>query len=93
MPSTVARGILKRIMTNRTQLIVVVLALFGLPVPLRAELKPEEIAIIAVRQSKQSLDLAKYYAQARGIPKTQICVLDIPPGEIIPGAISSARNI
>ena len=34
----------------------------------RAELTPDEVAVIAMAESDQSRRLAEYYAQARGIP-------------------------
>jgi len=46
-------------------------------------LEPDEIAILAVKSSPQSRELAEYYARARGIPAKQICLLDIKPGETL----------
>ena len=45
----------------------------------QAALAPDEIAILAAA-SPQSRKLAAYYAQARGIPASRICVLDVKPG-------------
>lgn len=45
-----------------------------------AGLGPDEIAIIAMRRSPQSVQVATHYAQARGIPESHICLLDGPPG-------------
>lgn len=47
----------------------------------RAALRPDEVAIVAVRASRQSRELAEYYANARGIPKSQICLIECAPGE------------
>lgn len=47
----------------------------------RADLQPGEIAILAVRSSEKSRELAEYYAKARDIPPSQICLLDVAPGE------------
>ena len=49
-----------------------------------AELKPEEIAIVAARGNRESEALAKYYAKARGVPANSICLVDVPRGETIP---------
>lgn len=49
----------------------------------RAELQPQEIAILATSQSEDSQTVAKYYAQQRKIPAGQICVLNIPTGEVL----------
>lgn len=48
-----------------------------------AELQPGEIAILAVKSSPQSQQLAQYYAQKRGVPTKNICVVDIPKGEVL----------
>jgi uncharacterized protein (TIGR03790 family) len=64
-------------------LLVFCLAAWALPATAGAALQPEEIAILAVESSKESRELAEYYAGARGIPKEQICVLDIPAGETL----------
>src|SRR5262245_24341675 len=50
---------------------------------LHAELVPQEIAIVALRGSKQSQEMAEYYANARGIPKQQICLIECPAGETL----------
>ena len=49
----------------------------------RAELLPDEVAIVAMAQSEQSRQLAEYYAAARGVPKSQILLLDGKPSETI----------
>jgi uncharacterized protein (TIGR03790 family) len=51
--------------------------------PCGAALQPEEIAILAVRGSRDSEGLAKYYAKARGIPEENICTLIMPKGETL----------
>ena len=48
---------------------------------LHADLAPAEIAIIANKNVKESQQLAAYYAQKRGIPRAQVCVLDLPNTE------------
>ena len=48
-----------------------------------AELTPAEIAIVAVRDSRESQALAKYYAKQRKVPASQICLIDVPAGETL----------
>ncbi len=48
-----------------------------------ADLKPSEIAIIAVRGSRGSERLAEYYAEQRKIPVENICKVVMPKGETI----------
>jgi uncharacterized protein (TIGR03790 family) len=50
---------------------------------LPAGLTPQEIAIVALRGSKQSQEMAEYYAAARGIPKEHICPIECPAGETL----------
>jgi uncharacterized protein (TIGR03790 family) len=47
------------------------------------ELKPDEVAIIAMAGSSDSCHLAKYYVRARGIPKSHIYLLKGMPGRKI----------
>jgi len=51
--------------------------------PACAELKPDEIGIVAVRASAVSREIADYYARARHIPRSQICLVDATPGETL----------
>ncbi len=46
-----------------------------------AQLKPDEVAIVANRKSERSLELAKYYAHIRQIPEANIFSLDFPESE------------
>ena len=46
----------------------------------RGEIKPEEVAVLAVASSPTSVELADYYVKARGIPPSQICHLAVKPG-------------
>jgi uncharacterized protein (TIGR03790 family) len=48
-----------------------------------AALTPAEVAVIAVRGSQQSRELADHYIKARGIPETQLCLIDCTPGETL----------
>jgi uncharacterized protein (TIGR03790 family) len=56
-----------------------VLAFSLVPVA-RGELKPDEVALIAMSTSPRSRDLAEYYAEARGIPTSHILYLRGRPG-------------
>ena len=44
--------------------------------PARAELKPNQVAIIAMSESEASKEMADYYAKARGIPESHIFLLE-----------------
>lgn len=46
----------------------------------RAELTPDEVAMIAMAESDQSRRLAEYYVRARAIPESQIFLLEGKPG-------------
>jgi uncharacterized protein (TIGR03790 family) len=59
--------------------IVAVLVLF--PARVQAELAPDELAIIAVKKSAASRELAEYYAKARKVPASHICLIDVEPGK------------
>lgn len=50
----------------------------------RAELRPEEVAVVAARGSAQSEELAKYYVEKRGLPEGNICLVELPRAEICP---------
>jgi len=54
--------------------------LWGPPVAW-AELKPEEIGLIAMSQSAEGQKLAQHYAQRRGIPQEHIFLLQGKPGD------------
>lgn len=43
-----------------------------------AELQPSQVAIVANAASKNSRAIASYYAGKRGIPKSQICLIEAP---------------
>lgn len=47
-------------------------------------LEPRQIALIVNRAAPESLDLAKFYVQARAIPESHIIELDLPTTEEIP---------
>ena len=65
------------------RILFAVLALLLLPQAARADLKPAEIAVVAMRDSRQSVELAEYYVDARGIPADQICLINCTPGETV----------
>jgi uncharacterized protein (TIGR03790 family) len=49
----------------------------------RAELSPEEVAVIAMAKSLESCDVAEYYASARGIPASQVFRMPGEPGDSV----------
>jgi len=49
----------------------------------RADLKPDEIAILAMAESPEGRELAGHYAKARGVPESQICLLPGKPADSI----------
>ena len=53
----------------------------GLASAAYADLTPEEVAIIAVKGSRESRAVASYYAKERKVPKQQILEIDVPPGK------------
>ena len=61
------------------RIVLLLVVTLGAGDPGRAALKPSEVGIIAVRASRKSRELAEYYAKARGIPETHICLIDVPP--------------
>jgi uncharacterized protein (TIGR03790 family) len=67
-------------MWKRFALLVLVLAQAAV---LQAALGPEDVAVIALRSSKQSLEMAEHYARARGIPDKRICPIDCTAGETL----------
>lgn len=48
-----------------------------------AELLPEHVAVIAARGNQESLSLARYYCEQRGVPLEHICEVDLSPGEVL----------
>ncbi len=62
-------------------LVTTVIILAGCRLTAHAELQPEEIVIVAASRSSASKELAEYYAQRRGVPKDQICLLPVEPGK------------
>lgn len=48
-------------------------------VPARAELTPNQVAVIAMAESPESKELAAHYMKARNIPETQILLLEGKP--------------
>jgi uncharacterized protein (TIGR03790 family) len=55
----------------------------SIPTTSQAALSPTEIAIIAAKNSEESLSLAEYYCQQRGVPIDNICFLNFPKGEVL----------
>ena len=58
-------------------------ALGQISAPAWAELKPEEIAILAIADSRESKAVAAYYAKTRQVPVSQILLLPIAASEEI----------
>ncbi|HLA84954.1 MAG TPA: TIGR03790 family protein, partial [Thermoguttaceae bacterium] len=52
-------------------------------VPARAELTADQVAIIAMKESPESVELAKHYAKARGINESRILLLEDKPARTI----------
>ncbi|HLA84951.1 MAG TPA: hypothetical protein VJL29_09165 [Thermoguttaceae bacterium] len=52
---------------------------FFVAVPARAELTADQVAIIAMKESPESQELAKHYAKARGISESRILLLEGKP--------------
>jgi uncharacterized protein (TIGR03790 family) len=46
-----------------------------------AELQPDEVAVIAVRNSPQSRELAAHYVKLRGVPESHVCLIDVAPAK------------
>ncbi|NUQ61409.1 MAG: TIGR03790 family protein [Pirellulales bacterium] len=63
--------------------VVTILGFLLIALPARAELTPDEVAIVAMSSSHESRRVADYYAAARGVPKSQIFLLECDPGEVI----------
>ncbi|TWU25809.1 TIGR03790 family protein [Bythopirellula polymerisocia] len=70
-------------MKNIYVLILLTITIASLPSLAQAKLRPSEIAIIAVRGSKESERLAEYYAEQRKIPAENICLVVMPKGETL----------
>ena len=51
--------------------------------PANAVESRDQIVIVANRNAPESVELAKYYAQKRGIATNRICVLDLPDGDVM----------
>jgi uncharacterized protein (TIGR03790 family) len=62
----------------RHALISLLASLFILPAVARAELRSNQVAIVAAHGNAESEQLAAYYATARAIPVTRICLIDVP---------------
>src|ERR1700754_3774729 len=68
----------------KTKLVLSLLFAGVLAAHCRAELKPDEIAIIAAAGDRDSQGLAKYYVRVRGVPADNICSVEMPKGEVCP---------
>ncbi len=64
-----------------------VLAILLTAVPLQAALAPEEVALLAMADSREGQRLAEYYAQVRGVPKENVCLLPGKPVHTVDRAV------
>ena len=72
----------RKVISMRVLLTAVVL--LCIPQIATAELQPDEVAIVAIKNSKKSIALAEYYADARKIPRNQICLIEATAGDVLP---------
>src|SRR5687767_5561408 len=63
--------------------LVLLLSLLAWVPPAGAELTAEQIGILANRNSEDSLSVARYYAEKRGVPREHIIELDVTEEETI----------
>ena len=54
------------------------------PVAAVGALEPDEIVLVVNRNVPEGVELARHYAQVRGIPAGRTIELDLPAGEILP---------
>src|SRR5271155_2968722 len=54
------------------------------PLAVRGELRPDQLLLIVNRNEPQSRPLADFYAEARLVPRDQICELNLPTSDQIP---------
>ncbi len=69
-------------MSHRVSLVLAIVLNHVVAAAAVAELRPEEVAVVAARGSKESQELARYYVEARGLPEGNICLVDMPRGEV-----------
>lgn len=53
------------------------------PPSAQAELKPNEVGVIASARGRESADLARHYMQARGIPPENLLVLEVSNNAVV----------
>jgi len=70
-------------MRRRVLILAVLLVVSGWATVARAELKPDQVVIIAMAESDESRELAQYYAKARGIPESHILLMEGRPEQRI----------
>lgn len=63
--------------------VAVCLAVVAAASPTRAELAPEEVALVVARGNRDSMGLARYYCRQRGVPESNLIEVDVPPGEVL----------
>ena len=70
---------------NVTWKLILLLVVIGanLPAATMQELDARQTVVLANRNVPESVELARYYMEKRGIPTNHLCVLDLPEGETI----------
>ncbi len=63
--------------------LIAVVVFVGVATFAHAELQPGEVVVLANNSSNESKQHAGYYARQRGIPASQVCVVDMPKVETL----------
>ena len=74
-------------MSLRCLLFTLAMVAASLGIEARAELQPDEVAVVARRGDKNSEGLANYYCRQRGVPEKNICLIDAPGDEEVPAEL------
>lgn len=69
--------------TKRFALLAILLSLGSSLNCLAAGNQGQFVLVVANRNVPDSVKIARYYAERRGVPKEQICLLDCPPTEVV----------
>jgi len=62
---------------------LLLLCIFAFCPGAEAELRKEQVAVLANKASPEGIALARYYLQARGLTESQLLILDLPTNESI----------
>lgn len=82
------------VLGKRTAAAVLIVVLATAPAgaaPVSSPPDPASVVIVANRNSRPSRELARFYAQARGVPTGNICLLDLPEGEVVARSVFELR--